>query len=109
MQLSLEHIETAIAEEGIAPGTLADYRLYLSAIFSLRGGEMQRIESKKPGVWLDIRAEKNSDKAADREWDATPDGQRQIELKWILKRIEKLSSAIGTKLRIMEVEARNIV
>ena len=70
---------------------------------------MQRILDKKPGVWLDIRGEKNSDKATDREWQTTELGRRETKLKWQLKRIEKLSSALATKLRVMEQEARNIV
>jgi hypothetical protein len=68
---------------------------------------MQGILTVKPGIWLDLRAEKNSDKAADREWQATEKGQRETQLKWELKRIDKLSAAIASKLRIMEAESRN--
>jgi len=109
MQLSLEHVEKEMAGEGISPGQLADYRVYLAALYSLRAAEMQDILAVKPRNWLTIRARKNSDKATDREWEATEDGLRETQLKWELRRIEKLSSAAATKLRIMEVEARNIV
>jgi hypothetical protein len=109
MQLTLEHIEQSMAGEGLVPGHLADYRVYLAALYSLRAAEMQEILAVKPGMWLDIRGEKNSDKATDREWQATKEGQRETHLKWELRRIDKLSSALATKLRIMEVEARNIV
>lgn len=107
MQLSLEVIEQRLSVDTIVPRELANYRIYLAALYSLRASEMQQVLAKKPGMWLDIRGEKNSDKATDREWQATPEGQRETMLKWELRRIEKLSSAIATKLRIMESEARN--
>jgi hypothetical protein len=68
---------------------------------------MQDILAVKPGSWLVLRAGKNSDKATDREWQATELGQRETQLKWELRRIDKLSAAIATKLRVMEGEARN--
>jgi hypothetical protein len=107
MQLTLEHIEKEMAGEGISPGQLADYRVYLAALYSLRASAMQDILSVKPRNWLTIRARKNSDKATEREWEATADGLRETQLKWELRRIDKLSSAIATKLRIMEGEARS--
>lgn len=107
MQLTIEHIEQQLAGDTHVPGRLADYRIYLAALYSLRGAEMQQILAVKPGKWLDMRAEKNSDKATDREWQATPEGQREAHLKWELRRIDKLSAAIATKLRVMEGESRN--
>jgi len=107
MQLTLEHIEKEMAGDGLIPGHLADYRVYLAALYSLRAAEMQDILAVKAGIWLDMRGEKNSDKATDREWQATTHGQRETQLKWELRRIDKLSGAIGTKLRVMEGESRN--
>lgn len=107
MQLTIERIEKAVAVEGLSPRALAEYRLYLAALYSLRGAEMQQILKVKPLKWLDMRGEKNSDKATDREWQATPEGQKETHLKWELKRIDRLSSAIAGKLRVMEGEARN--
>jgi len=66
----------------LAPGHLADYRTYLAALYSLRAAEMQSILSVKPGIWLDLRGVKNSDKATDREWQATDKGLRETQLKW---------------------------
>jgi outer membrane protease len=111
MQLSLEHIEKELLEAGdtVIPGRLANYRLYLSAIHSLRAGEMQRILAAKPGIWNLMRQGQNSDKATEREWQATEMGLRELQLKWEIKRISVISSAIATKLRVAEIEARNIV
>jgi hypothetical protein len=107
MKLSLEHIEQEMAEAQLAPGKLADFRVFLAALYSLRASEMQDILTRKPTAWLAIRHYKTSDKSADREWQATETGIREMQLKWELRRIERLSSAIATKLRIMEGEARN--
>jgi hypothetical protein len=107
MQLTIEHIEKDMAGDQLVPGRLADYRVYLAALYSLRAAEMQKILAVKPGIWLDIRGEKNSDKATDREWQATEKGQRETQLKWELRRIDKLSAALASKLRVLEGEARN--
>ena len=109
MPLTLEHIESELAGGVAVPGQLADYRVYLAALFSLRAAEMQTILSIKPNAWLAIRDHKSSDKAADRGVARDPNGARETQLKWELKRIDKLSSAIASKLRVMEQEARNIV
>jgi hypothetical protein len=108
-RLSLEHIEAELTDTQLAPGTLADFRVYLAALYSLRAAEMQDILSRKPSAWLALREHKTSDKSADREWHATKDGSRETQLKWELRRVERLSSAIATKLRIMEQEARNVM
>jgi hypothetical protein len=67
---------------------------------------MPQILAVKPAKWLTIRGGKNSDAAADREREATDLGQRETQLKWELRGIERLSSAIATKLRVIEGEAR---
>lgn len=107
MRLSLEYIEQQLAGDQVVPGLLADYRIYLAALYSLRAGEMQKILATRPRAWLAIREHKNSDKAADREWQATDEGQRETQLKWELKRITSLSSAINSKLQVARDESRN--
>jgi hypothetical protein len=68
--LTLENIEREMQTTDLSPHTLADYRVYLAALFSLRAAEMQGILAVKPSYWNKIRPHKNSDKAADREWQA---------------------------------------
>jgi hypothetical protein len=107
MQLTIEHIEKEMGGDTLVPRLLADYRVFLAALYSLRAAEMQQILAVKPGIWLDTRGEKNSDKATDREWQATEKGQRETQLKWELRRIDKLSGALASKLRVLEGESRN--
>lgn len=108
MALSIEHIEREMAGHGITPGQIADFRVYLAALASMRTGELQDILTKKATAWLAIREHKKSDRAADHEWDATASGIREIELRMLLKRIDRLSSALSSKLRVMELEIRNL-
>lgn len=109
MQLTLEQIEKQMAGDVIVPGRLADFRLYLAALYSLRASEMQKLLAVKPKAWLAFREDASSAAEADRLWEATAEGQRETQLRWELRRIDKLSSAAASKLRIMEAEARNLV
>jgi len=108
MQLSIEHIEQSLAGTEYNPRQLATFRIFLAAMYSLYGAEMKQIEVRKARAWLDIRTIARSVAEADRAWDTTHDGIRQIELKWELRRIDKLSGAIASMLRTMDTEARNM-
>lgn len=109
MQLTLEHIEHAMVGGIHSPGQIADFRTYLAADASLTAAKLEDILSQKPKIWLAIREHKNSDTAADREWDNTEMGIREMQLRSRIKRIDRLSSALASKLRVMELEARNQV
>lgn len=107
--LTLEHIEKELLEAGdqVIPGRLGDYRVWLAAQNSLLSGEMQRILAIKAPAWNAMREKKNSDKATDRQWQATELGQRETWLKWELKRIAGIASAINTKINLANEESRN--
>ncbi len=107
MSLSLEHIEQEMAGDQPVPGRLADFRVYLAALYSMRAREMQEILAVKPKCWLAIREHKNSDTATEREWEGTEQGLRETQLRWEMRRVDKLSAAIASKLRTLEGEARN--
>lgn len=108
MQLSIEHIEKEMSAVELSPRQLGTFRVFLAAMYSLYGAQMKQIEVRKARAWLDIRATARSTAEADRAWDTTPDGISQIELKWELRRIEKLTAAVASMLRVMETEARNV-
>jgi len=107
--LTIEHIETAMAGDAISPGQLSDFRVYLAALSSMNTAEIARILDVKPKAWLAIRESKKSDRAADHEWEATTLGMRETQLNMLNKRIEVLSRALSAKLRVMELEAKNLV
>ena len=92
MPLSIEHIEREMAGATLSPGQLSDYRVYLAALASSKTGRLQDILTRKPAIWLAIREHKKSDKSADREWDAQAYGIEEMNLRYLLKRIDRLSS-----------------
>src|SRR6185312_3694160 len=107
MQLSIEQIQDEMVTGGLSPGRVSDFKVYLAALYSMKSHEREQILLVKLEVWLRIRDGKNSDTAADRAWDATTMGLREMSLKMEQKRIDKLVGALSTKLRVMEGEARN--
>jgi hypothetical protein len=106
MQLTLEQIQEEMQDGGLSPRRVSDFRVYLAAVYALRSVELEAILLVKPDIWLKMRNDKNSDTATDRAWDASANGKRETQLKMELKRIEKLSSALASHLRVMEGEAR---
>jgi hypothetical protein len=67
-------------------------------------GELEVIRAQ---MWPELRKNATSDKQCDREWDATAHGLRQIELKYLLKALEKLMSACKSRIEQLKVESFN--
>ena len=109
MPLSIEHIEKEMSGATFSPGQLSDYRVYLAALASSKTGRLQDILTEKPQRWLAIRENKKSDTSADQRVGCHAFGIEEMNLRYLLKRIDRLSGALSTKLRVMELEARNIV
>ena len=109
MRTIQEILEQLRVDEVIPPGDLADYRLRVSAEFGFISQKLTDILKRKAGVWLEIRqrTETKSDKMADKIWDTTEDGRNEIEYRSVLKYLEKIMSAISTRLKIYEQESRN--
>ena len=107
--LTIDHIEKEMAQSQLGPGHISDFRVFLAALASQNTGRLQDILAEKPAAWLAIREHKKSDRAADREWEATDRGIAEMKMRMLLKRIDLLNSALSAKLRVLELEARNIV
>lgn len=103
-----EIIDKIKTEEIIAPGDLAEYRLQLAAEYGFLSEKLSKILRQKPDIWLEIRQREQigSDKLADKVWDSTDFGKDEMELRMSLKSIEKILSAISTRLQTYETEAR---
>jgi len=107
--MDLKTIIEKIKEQGvIPPGDLAEYRLWLAAEYGYLSEKLSQILKEKPERWLEIRqrSDTSSDKIADRLWETTDSGKEETTLKISLKTIEKLSSAISSRLKMYETEAR---
>ena len=107
---SLEEIGTAA--ESLTPQQTDLYRTQLSALYGLLTDELARLEQEKALLWLEIkknhegvaRAKPLSDAATDAHYDATPNGQRRIELKFMLKAMEKMISALAGRMHRLNQE-----
>lgn len=91
------------------PHELADSVVVLSSEYSTMSEELADILKIKASKWAMFRVEEDikSDKQADRRWDSTAEGLREMQLRLLLKASEKQQSAIKSLLRILEVEGRN--
>jgi hypothetical protein len=106
--MTYEEVTTELrTQESITPGRLAAIRMFLAGEYSFVSGSLEQILMRKPAEWGKLRAATGSDKQADRRWDASPDGQMEMSHRLKMKSIEKLSSAIKTRLEIAAGEARN--
>lgn len=92
-----------------SPRELAERRVQITADYSTASEELEGILALKPTVWMAIRKGAKSDAAADKEWDATEDGIKEMRLRMALKRYEKQLSSLRTMLEVLEGEARNII
>ena len=89
------------------PHVLADIRLELGAEYAFLSAQLEDILLEKAGAWISFREAAKSTVAADREWESSESGRRELSLKIRLKTVEKLMSAIKTKLEMSKVEGAN--
>ena len=96
--------------EYITPGELSEIVMELGGWYGLYASYLDEIFKKKPKAWLEIRAQEGvkSDAKADRLWELTEDGQKELLYRLRLKTIEKISSSIKSRLRVMSEEMRNL-
>ncbi len=87
---------------------MADEVVKLSGEYSSMTDELSAILTVKAVRWAMYRVEDGvtSDKQADKKWDASNEGIREMQLRLILKANEKRQSALKTMLRVLEGEAR---
>ena len=88
---------------------LAEQRVNLANEYAKMTEELADILTVKAVKWSVFRAdpECKSDTSAERKWDKTPEGLREMRLKLTMKAMEKQLSSMGTMLRAMEMEWKN--
>jgi len=91
----------------LAPHELARVRGWLAGEYAFLNARLVEVLNQKPSAWNSIRKETKSDTAAERIWQQSDLGKDETIYRLKLKSIEKLSSAIKTKLEVMQGEARN--
>ena len=91
------------------PHEMAEAVVRMSNEYGEMSEKLADILGKKALKWAEFRSHPDckSDKAADKQWDATPDGLTEMGLHLMLKACEKKMSALKAMLRVLETEAHN--
>ncbi len=90
------------------PQELSDKLLELAEESSRLGSELSRILTLKPDIWMEMRKSHSSDKSTDKQWDATEEGKKEMQVRLQLKSNQMMMSAIKTKLRVLSDETHNM-
>ena len=115
-QASVKSLQDLGEVEVLTPQQTDLYRTKLAALYALLSEEMGQLEKVKPIEWLQIknytaedvlRDKPLSDKHTDTVYDATEKGQRRVELKFHLKALEKMISALASRMHRLHQEAKN--
>jgi hypothetical protein len=102
--------------EHLTPQSTDSYRIQLSALYGMMSDEVASLEKKKAVMWIELKLKNEdgvdrpkplSDKVTDIMYDSTKEGQRRIDLKYRLKSVEKMVSALAGHLRRLTEEAKN--
>lgn len=107
--MTLQEIETSLKNGEYAnnPHGAAEAKGWLAGEYSWVMGQLENILRTKPAIWNELRTKYKSDKATDRAYEATEDGVNEVILRMRLKKMEKLSAAMSTYIRLAEGEAKN--
>lgn len=84
-----------------------NYLSMFAAYYSTIMEEFGKLEIIEAQMWPTFRGTAKSDAGASREWASTEHGLRQIELKYLIKSLEKLMSACKGRLEQLKVESYN--
>jgi hypothetical protein len=108
--MTIESIAQKLQQnDAIYPPELSEMRSWLAGQYAYLNQQLITVLMKKPEKWKQIRYEGDvkSDTAAERIWQSTENGLQETVLRMQLKSIDKLSSAIKTRLEVLTGEARN--
>jgi hypothetical protein len=90
------------------PSELSHIKTYLSADYASRSMQLEEVLSKRDDEWFKLRDAEGctSDKQADRAWEKTIDGKKERRLRLEMKAIEKMISAVSTRINVANHEMR---
>jgi len=93
----------------LSPTELSEIHMKLAGEYAYKATELDALLIGKPEMWLALKENSKSDTEANRKWDMTPEGIKENSLKLQMKSIEKMMSALKSRMRIKELEATNII
>jgi hypothetical protein len=104
---NIQEAEDFLKNGSTDPHTATELRSKLSGEYSWISGQLQDILARKPREWMKMRTEVDTDKQADRKWEASDDGINETGLKMQLKVCEKMMSALKTIIEVQNNERNN--
>jgi len=105
--MTITDILRDLQDPNTSPGRLSAILMFLSADYSRKSEEFSKVVIMRAKAWKELRAKHGSDKQAEMEWNATPEGIAETMLRLEMKSSERMQSAIKAMLRTKEHEARN--
>ena len=104
--ISLEEIARDLQSGFFSLQDLSEKRSWLAGEYFYLNAQLAEILKVKPAKWNELRREAKSDASAERIWQATLDGLKEVELRLTLKSIEKMLSSIRTQIEIQLSELK---
>lgn len=102
--MKLLELFKAVKEKTLTKEQLEAYRDELASVYADMQFEMADIRKLKAVYFVEKRQDlATSDKAMERNWQATPEGLREIELTHYIKGTEKILSSLKSRLYGMYV------
>jgi len=107
MKLNYKEVYKDILDGQVTPDKLSEYLIYLAGEYSYWTDQYTELLVEKPPIWNELRRTAKSDTSCERTYMATERGVKETKLKYRLKALEKLMSAIKSSLRVQEVDRYN--
>lgn len=106
--MNLKELIEAVKEKNLTKTQLGEYRDDMTNLFASVALEMAESEKTEALYFLEVKAlyrdnnqPQPTDIAIKRQWRGEPRGQRQIELKYSLKALEKMLSSLKSRIYSM--------
>lgn len=119
--MTLSELAQKVYNARSLPGELAELHITLASMYSTESEKMMEIQLKKADYWQrkeyvivdttvpNLKREKPlSDTALEMMWLQTDEGKKEIKLKYALRSLEKLMSAVKSSLVNATIESRNL-
>ena len=105
--MTIEAIAKELQEEGLTPSRSSELRTWLAGQYYFVSAELEGILGQKPPLWNQMRKDLKSDTATERAWEETEWGLLEMKCRSQLKAMDKMMSALSSRIRVAEGEARN--
>jgi len=92
----------------MTPAELAERRYVLSVEMGTLSEQLEKLEEQRRRLWPLLLEKHGKVNAAEREWESTEEGIKQMHLDMQMKQKAREIAGISSLLRVKELEARNL-